>query len=272
MIKKIIFLDLDGTLVASKDTKNYIPDSAKLAIELARSNGHLVYYCTGRSECDIDECLNDLVVDGKIGGSGSYIISGNRMIFEKHMNVELVKKVEELFRKNDIHYWLETNDGYYLRDEKTREILKDLVNKGIMSQTFYELQNDYDPKCLNFVNKIIYHSKTFSLDEINELLNSEFEIVPISYWKNDWKLEGEITPRDTNKGVAINYLLDYLKIDKKDSIGIGDSYNDLAMFENVGCSVAMGNGDEEVKKLATIVTSNINENGLYNAFKLLGLI
>ena len=42
---KIIFLDVDGTLV---DYHNRIPDSAVEAIRKARENGHLVYVCTGR--------------------------------------------------------------------------------------------------------------------------------------------------------------------------------------------------------------------------------
>ena len=44
--KKIIFLDVDGTIT---DYENNIPESAKAAIKLARANGHRVYMCTGRS-------------------------------------------------------------------------------------------------------------------------------------------------------------------------------------------------------------------------------
>ncbi len=46
MMTKIIFLDVDGTLV---DYHNRIPESAIRAIRQARGNGHLVYVCTGRS-------------------------------------------------------------------------------------------------------------------------------------------------------------------------------------------------------------------------------
>lgn len=41
---KIIFLDVDGTLV---DYHNRITESAIRAIRQARENGHLVYVCTG---------------------------------------------------------------------------------------------------------------------------------------------------------------------------------------------------------------------------------
>lgn len=45
-MSKIIFLDVDGTLV---DYEGRIPQSAVDAIRQARGNGHRVYICTGRS-------------------------------------------------------------------------------------------------------------------------------------------------------------------------------------------------------------------------------
>lgn len=44
---KIIFLDVDGTLV---DYENHLPESAVLAVRKARESGHRVYICTGRSK------------------------------------------------------------------------------------------------------------------------------------------------------------------------------------------------------------------------------
>lgn len=50
MSRKIIFLDVDGTLV---DYDNRIPESAIQAIRQARGNGHLIYVCTGRSKAEM---------------------------------------------------------------------------------------------------------------------------------------------------------------------------------------------------------------------------
>ena len=43
MTRKIIFLDVDGTII---DYDNHIPESAVVAIRKAREKGHLVYVCT----------------------------------------------------------------------------------------------------------------------------------------------------------------------------------------------------------------------------------
>lgn len=67
MNKKIIFLDVDGTLV---DYENRLPDSAVDAIRKARKNGHRVYICTGRSKAEVYQNLWDIGLDGMIGGNG----------------------------------------------------------------------------------------------------------------------------------------------------------------------------------------------------------
>ena len=58
---KIIFLDVDGTLV---DYENRLPSSAVKAIRQARSNGHRVYICTGRSRAEVYPELWDIGLDG----------------------------------------------------------------------------------------------------------------------------------------------------------------------------------------------------------------
>ena len=66
---KIIFLDVDGTLV---DYENHLPGSAVAAVRQARANGHRIYICTGRSKAEIYPELWDIGLDGMIGGNGSY--------------------------------------------------------------------------------------------------------------------------------------------------------------------------------------------------------
>ena len=65
---KIIFIDVDGTLV---DYDGNIPGSAVKAIRAARANGHRVYISTGRSKAEVYQDIWDIGLDGMIGGNGS---------------------------------------------------------------------------------------------------------------------------------------------------------------------------------------------------------
>lgn len=271
-MKKIIFLDLDGTLVGRKDGHSYIPESAKEAIIRARLNGHLIYYCTGRSRSDVDGVSNLIDIDGIVGGSGSYVLVGDTQILSRHMNIDIVHKIKKFLDDNGVFYWIETSDGVFFKDENTKYVFKELADIGVMGKTFYNIIKDYDSNCLNIANKIVFHSKTLTYDEIYKEIGNICEMVPMSYWENNWQAEGEISGKGITKGSAITYLLDYLKIDKKDAIGIGDSYNDIPMLENVGTKVVMGNGEEDVKKIADFVTDSLENDGIYNTFVKLNLI
>ena len=47
---KIIFLDVDGTLV---NYEGQIPESAVKTVRLAREKGNRIYICTGRSRAEV---------------------------------------------------------------------------------------------------------------------------------------------------------------------------------------------------------------------------
>ena len=57
-----------------------------------------------------------------------------------------------------------------------------------------------------------------------------------------------------------------------DSVAIGDGPNDFEMIDFAGTGVAMGNAIPELKKKADIITTDINNDGIYNAFEKLGLL
>ena len=68
-MSKIIFIDVDGTLV---DYDNLLPSSAVEAIRNARANDHKVYISTGRSRAVVYQEIWDIGLDGMIGGNGTY--------------------------------------------------------------------------------------------------------------------------------------------------------------------------------------------------------
>ena len=50
MSRKLIFLDVDGTLV---DFTMHMPESAREALSIARKRGHLISLCTGRTVTNV---------------------------------------------------------------------------------------------------------------------------------------------------------------------------------------------------------------------------
>ena len=71
----------------------------------------------------------------------------------------------------------------------------------------------------------------------------------------------EIVPVGYSKGTGIDFLRKRLGMSREECFAFGDSTNDLTMFEHAGCSVAMGNAPEEVKRACGEVTADCDEDG-----------
>ena len=116
-MKKIIFLDLDGTLW----TFEQIPSSALEAIELARKNGHKIYINTGRTRCEVPQFLLDLNFDGYCFGAGSEIIIDNKQVFFKPLEKRDTKFIQHIAK--DTGHSLEGSQMTFT-SEKNRERMR----------------------------------------------------------------------------------------------------------------------------------------------------
>ena len=83
---------------------------------------------------------------------------------------------------------------------------------------------------------------------------------------------GEVTLNGVNKGSTILQLLDRLGLHAASAIGIGDSSNDIEMLQVCGVGIAMGNATDAVKAHADEVTTSVQDDGVWNAFRRQGLI
>ena len=110
MSRKIIFLDVDGTLV---DYDNRIPKSAIQAIRQARGNGHLIYVCTGRSNAEMPQEIWDIGLDGMIGGNGSYVEHEGQVIMHQLIPLEVEKRVVDWLHERGLEFYLESNNGLF---------------------------------------------------------------------------------------------------------------------------------------------------------------
>lgn len=279
-MSKIIFLDVDGTLI---NYEAICPKSAKQAVKLARENGHKVYLCTG---CSKGELLKrDLPeVDGIIGANGGYVESDGEVIMHVSLTKQDTKEIVDWCNNKELGFFLETNSGMYCNKymlTKGKEALKKYVlgkgkDEAHAIQKAEELIKDYillDDKDLyrDDVNKI-----SFALSSYEDHLKSKetFKTLVANTWggKGEFALFGDLSPKGILKKNAIEVLLKHLNVNSKDTIAFGDAKIDLSMFELCNFNVAMGNGGIEIKEAADYITDDVDNDGLYNAFKYLELI
>lgn len=75
----------------------------------------------------------------------------------------------------------------------------------------------------------------------------------------------------TDKAVGIRRVMDHFGADYSDAVVFGDALNDLSMFIDGWTKVAMGNAVDAIKERADYITTDVEEDGIYNACEALGL-
>ncbi len=279
-MSKIVFLDVDGTLI---DYEAKLPVSAAKAVDQARANGHKVYICTGCSKAEIEQRhLCDL--DGMIGGNGAYVEDNGQVVMHQGLSKEDVKHIVDWCNERHLGFYLEANSGMYCNDYMLEQgpltMIKYAQGKGADLEAAKASASGFVNGFIHLQGEDLYRDDvnkiSFILSSYQDHLDSKMEFPDLiaNTWggKGEVALFGDLGPTGITKRHAIEVLLDYLKADAKDTISFGDAKIDLSMFECCAFNVAMGNGGPEIKEAADYITTDVNDDGLYNAFKYLKLI
>ena len=107
--------------------------------------------------------------------------------------------------------------------------------------------------------KCLYMNTDYSyLQEIAKDLEGITYDFDVSYSSNRYI---EFNHQGVNKGQGLKKLAELLGIDMKETIAIGDNFNDLSMIKVAGLGVGVQNTVEEMKKECDIITKATNNQG-----------
>ncbi len=81
-----------------------------------------------------------------------------------------------------------------------------------------------------------------------------------------------IIDENVSKGKALRFIAERIGVDVKSFVAIGDSENDIELFEVAGIGVAVANAHLKLKEVADVVTSKPDGEGVVEALEFLGLI
>ena len=276
MEKKLIFLDIDGTLMKTPDRPSA---RVKHAVRQARANGHLAFLCTGRNMPIIDAGILAIGFDGIVASAGAHVELGGQVLLDKLMPEALVQECLEIFHGLGIFCRLETPDGIYLDQEMEALVASahpDPANFELLRMQA-ELQSalpirpyaEYDRRGaykLSFTA-----SGPGALRQAREQLEDRFDFVVQALRFSASCLNGEIIPRYVSKGDAVELLCRRFGATAKDAVAFGDSMNDASMLQRAGIGVAMGNSCEELKALADVVCEDVAHDGVYRQLRRMGI-
>lgn len=257
---KIIFLDIDGTILRPDDT---IEPSTKKAIAHVQQLGVEAVLATGRPIHEIQEIGEELKIDSYIGYNGALAVYNGEEIFAKTMARTSVKTIVDVAKQQNHDLVLYTNNRNYFLSLESLKAKKFIDMFHLKQNALFteEVMNDILGITLitNGENDQIHyeHVDGFYFSQVNvEGMRHCFDII-----------------RDkVNKGVGVTFLLKRLGLEKEEAVAFGDGMNDKEMLSAVGEGVAMGNSHEKLFLYAKHRTTSVTNSGIYNGLKSLGLI
>ncbi len=270
-MNKVLATDLDGTLFYPRQVKRCLPKSNLLFLRKWIDSGNKLVLVTSRSEEFIQKVVKEIDRDVDIiCCNSSKIIANGEVIRDVSIPKETAYKVlKDIKKKYQPLAYLMTTDKYPC-------LVRDNVAVGRFLLFFYKLwwlfqgpyrepffynNKEFEKELKNGTCKkvIIFFGlgrgkKNFSKD-LNKTLLNEFKDVEFSWISKVI----ELTPKDCNKGKGLSIYCEKLGIDPKNVYVVGDSGNDITMFnafkEN---SFVMKHASKVVKKYAKHVVKRVS--------------
>lgn len=255
-MEKIVFFDIDGTLL--DDEKN-LPASAKAAIRALQQNGIYTAIATGRAPFMISSLLEELTIDSYVCFNGQYVVFENKLIYANPINTRILEDIQQTANKHD-HALVYMNESTLKTNAKHNDRVQESL--GTLKMAY----PGYDPGF--FIDRDIYQALLFTKENEADYLSS-FEDVSFIRW-HEYSLD--IVPKGGSKARGIEELIGRLGLDMNAVYAFGDGMNDIEMLQEVGTGVAMGNAHDVVKKHADFITTNVENDGLVNGLKEVGLL
>lgn len=251
--KYLIAIDSDGTL---RSSDGIISENMKnITKQLLKQNCNIVI-CTARPRYHTIELVNELKSSNIIitsNGAEIYDIESKKIIYSKYIDYSSCLTIYNLACKYHIRVIFVSSSAEYVNNYVTNEFQKLLTDENIT-----KISNN------NIRHILAISTDKASLKKVYQQIQKNCHL-EISYSSNttkdyDWFCVNSL---NTNKGIALKYLSEYLNIPQKNVIAIGNDNNDISMVSFAKIGVAVANSTPELLKSADIITKSNNDDGVY---------
>lgn len=267
MSKKLIFLDIDGTLV---DFDAKMPESTIRVLEAAVKAGHSLIVSTGRLAAQVYPWLFEKAdFDGFISSSGANVRWKGERVACICWSREQIKRFKDVASSVGAAVFCHTEKNLIAEPGAVEHQVEFFAQYGLERWQFQSLLDNCkvaDPIGMDNIEKGIYIDSGHTITEMQKLLGDEFKVDGYSFGPIP-PTSGEVTLSGVTKATGIDILCEYLNIPLSDTVAVGDGSNDIDMIRHAGLGIAMGNAVDVLKEAADCVTDRIENDGLAKAFE-----
>lgn len=266
---KAIFLDMDGTILHENNkASNYTKD----VVDELREKGFKVFLATGRSYSEIHQLVPEgFKVDGIISSNGTTGEIEDHNLFKHSLSLEQVKKMVKLAQQQHIYYEVFPfgaqrivlkEDYQWMRDMITGETPPNNVSHSEWTSRLDAMKDKIDWRDelpdLDYSKIYLFNPNLDKITTFRDELIQNKVLLSISV-SNSSRYNAETMAYNTDKDTGIKEMIEHFGIQQEETLVIGDSDNDRAMFDFGHYTVAMKNARQEIKDITDEVTEETNE-------------
>ncbi len=257
MGQKVVFLDIDGTIL---NHDKQIPVATKEAVKQLHDSGVIVSIATGRAPFMFQDILKELNIQSYISFNGQYAVYNGEVVYQHPIDSE---QIEELTAYS-------VNHQHPLVYQSIDDMKSSVSNHPHIEQGIGSLKRSHPLEDTEYYKKQeIFQVLLFNEEKEQKVYEEVFQQLKFVRWH---PVSCDVMPKIGSKAHGIEKFIEALDLNWEDTYAFGDGLNDLEMISKVHTGVAMGNSVQEVIKAATLVTDDVDQNGLSNAMRKLSLI
>lgn len=250
MGKKYFFFDIDGTLLSEIDKK--MPASCAYTLKELQKNGHFVAIATSRPYVLTYQQMDSLNIVNYVCDGGDGLVLNGKIVEILPLNLKDCKALakETMAHNIPIATSIDTTNNRYSPDDrfiKAYSNLKDAFD-------FVTLEG------FDVLQAKAIHKMCINCTQQQEIYLPSLAKVP------HYRIDDQcILVEAIDKYKGIEKMVEMVGGNKEDIVVFGDGTNDLAMFRQAPFSIAMGNAVDTLKAIASDITSNASDDGIYKA-------
>ena len=266
MLPRIVFSDVDGTLLSSR--LEVLPGTL-LAIRSLQRQGIPFVIVSARSPAGIYPIMErNRFTCPLICFSGALILDEKRnRLFMKGMDRDTVREIISFLENGKFacSWNIYTADRWIVRDRSDPRIIREekIVQANSAEGTADALSQ------AERVGKILLMCDSDRTLEIEQALKAKYPGLSIARSSD---ILVEIMAGGVTKSSTVREFCRMSGIDPREAAAFGDHYNDAEMLETVGMPFLMGNAPKELKKIFSQITDTNDEEGIRKGLESLGII
>lgn len=251
------FFDIDGTLLPPD---HRLPASTLAALDALRANGVQLYLATGRPPYHMRYLKEALPYefDGAVMMNGQYCRDAAGCFHTNPLPMQALRTLVPWLAGTDIAVsFVEEENAYMNRKNALCEHFLREIPQQIL---------DPETRCFTMPT---YQLSAFLTPEKEEAFMAHLPGCRRVRWSEAF---ADILPADGGKAVGLQKTLEHLGLTRANCIAFGDGGNDAEMLAFAGIGVAMGNAWPAARAAADYLTTDVEEDGIWNAVRHFGLI